>query len=190
MNLIQKIFGDGSKGAIKEYQKKVDIINSFEDEISSLSDEDLSNKTSYFRNKLKDGENLDDILPEAFAVVREVSRRVSGERHYDVQLIGGMILHDGKITEMRTGEGKTLTATLPTYLNALSGSVHVVTVNDYLARRDAVWMGQIYSFLNLDISVINGDQSYIYDKDYKNEEQDEERDEEGAYNVVQEFLRP
>jgi preprotein translocase subunit SecA len=190
MNLIKALFGDENKKALKEYENKIEEINSLEEEISNLDNDQLKEKTKYFRSQLKEGKNLDDILPEAFAVVRETSKRMSGERHYDVQLIGGMILHDGKITEMRTGEGKTLTATLPTYLNALAGSVHVITVNDYLARRDAVWMGQIYSSLGLSVSVINGDQSFIYDPEYKNEEQDEERDEEGSYHVVNDFLKP
>lgn len=190
MNFISKIFGDYNSKVLKQYENKVKEINSFEEEVSALSDNDLKNKTSYFRNLLKEGKKLDDILSEAFAVVRETSKRISGERHYDVQLIGGMILHDGKITEMRTGEGKTLTATLPTYLNALSGSVHVITVNDYLARRDAVWMGQIYSFLDLKVSVINGDQSFLYDPEYKEEEKDQIRDEEGSYHIVNDFLKP
>jgi preprotein translocase subunit SecA len=190
MNLVKKLFGDESKKALKKYQKEVENINSFEESISSLSDEKLTSKTEDFKKKLGEGSSLDDILPEAFATVRETAKRLLGERHYDVQLIGGMILHDGKITEMRTGEGKTLTATLPVYLNSLKGSVHVVTVNDYLARRDAVWMGQIYSFIGQSVSVINGDQSFIYDPNYGQEEIDKERDEEGAYHIVEEFLKP
>jgi len=187
--LIKKLFGDENKRALKTYQNKVSLINELEEEISALDNKALLKKTEEFRSRLEN-ESVDDLLPEAFAVVREAAGRLLGERHYDVQLIGGMVLHDGKITEMRTGEGKTLTSTLPTYLNALAGSVHVITVNDYLARRDAVWMGQIYSFLGLKVSVINGDQSYIYDSNYKNEEKDEERDEEGSYRIVNEFLRP
>jgi preprotein translocase subunit SecA len=189
MNFIKNLFGDENKKALKVYQKRVDAINSLEESIKELEDKSLKAKTGEFRERLEK-ESLDDVLPEAFAVVRETASRLLEERHYDVQLIGGMILHDGKITEMRTGEGKTLTSTLPTYLNALKGSVHVITVNDYLARRDAVWMGQIYSFLGLKVSVINGDQSYIYDPEYNNEQKDEERDEEGAYHVVNDFLKP
>jgi len=167
----------------------VNKIGSFEESISSLSDEKLKNKTQEFKDRLKKGETLDNLLPEAFAVVRETSKRNLGERHYDVQLIGGIVLHQGKIAEMRTGEGKTLVATLPVYLNALEGrGVHVVTVNDYLSRRDAVWMGQIYSFLGLTVGIINSEASYIYDPNHK--ELDEERDEEGSYKVVDEFLRP
>lgn len=191
MSFITKIFGDENKKALKSYKNKVEIINSLEEEISKLDNSNLKNKTLDFRSQLKDGKKLDEIMPEAFAVVRETAKRLLGERHYDVQVIGGMILHDGKITEMRTGEGKTLTGTLPVYLNALAGSVHVVTVNDYLARRDAVWMGQIYSFLGLQVSVINGDQSFLYDENFKaDDNDDEERDEEGSYHIVDDFLKP
>lgn len=190
MSLIKKIFGDDNLRSLKLYEKKVLEINSLEDFVSKLSNEELKQKTLFFREKILSGESLDTILPEVFAVVRETAKRLLGERHFDVQLIGGMILHEGKITEMRTGEGKTLTATLPTYLNALKNSVHVVTVNDYLARRDAVWMGQIYYFLGLTVSVLNGDQSFLYDPEYLKEEFDEERDTEGSYHVVSEFLKP
>ncbi|MFC1802065.1 preprotein translocase subunit SecA, partial [Patescibacteria group bacterium] len=167
----------------------VEKINSLEESISVLSDEGLKNKTNEFKERLKNKETLDDILPEAFAVVREVTKRTLDQRHYDVQLVGGIILHSGKITEMRTGEGKTLVATLPTYLNALTEKgVHVVTVNDYLSRRDAVWMGQIYAFLGLSIGIINSETSFLYDPNHK--EVDEERDELGSFKVVYEFLRP
>ena len=186
---IKNIFGDENKKYLKKIQPIVEKINSLESEVSSLSDDDLKAKTQEFKNRLKEGEALDNLLPEAFAVVRETSKRNLNERHYDVQLIGGVILHQGRIAEMRTGEGKTLVATLPVYLNALSGKgVHVVTVNDYLSRRDAVWMGQIYSFLGLSVGIINSEASYIYDPNHK--ELDEERDEEGSYKVVNEFLRP
>lgn len=189
MKLLKNLFGDPGSKLLKKYQNRVGDINAFEPAISELSDEHLSQKTAYFKDKLQSGSTLDDILPEAYAVVREASKRVSGERHYDVQLIGGMVIHAGNIAEMRTGEGKTLVGTLPVYLNALSGEgVHVVTVNDYLARRDAVWMGQIYSKLGLSIGVINQGASYIYDPDHQ--DKDEERDEEGSYKVVHEFLRP
>lgn len=189
MKFLQKVFGDENKKYLKNIQPIVNKIGSFEESISSLSDEKLKNKTQEFKDRLKKGETLDNLLPEAFAVVRETSKRNLGERHYDVQLIGGIVLHQGKIAEMRTGEGKTLVATLPVYLNALEGrGVHVVTVNDYLSRRDAVWMGQIYSFLGLTVGIINSEASYIYDPNHK--ELDEERDEEGSYKVVDEFLRP
>ena len=174
---------------MKAYYPIVEKINKLEAEIKALSDGELALKTPYFKEKIKNGENLDSILPEAFAVIREASRRTLGERHFDVQLIGGMILHKGNIAEMRTGEGKTLVATLPAYLNALTGKgVHIITVNDYLSRRDAVWMGQIYSFLGLSVGILNHDQSFLYDPKHK--ELDEERDELGAFKVVHEFLRP
>lgn len=186
---IKKILGDGQAKKLKAYYPIVEKINKLEAEIKALSDGDLAQKTNYFKEKIKNGESLDVILPEAFAVVREASRRTLGERHFDVQLIGGMILHKGNIAEMRTGEGKTLVATLPAYLNALTGKgVHIVTVNDYLSRRDAVWMGQIYSFLGLSVGILNHDQSFLYDPKHK--ELDEERDELGAFKVVHEFLRP
>ncbi len=146
---------DDNAREIKKLQRLVDEINGLEKEVSSLSDEDLKGKTAHFRQRLDRGETLDDLLPEAFAVVREVSRRVLGMRHFDVQLMGGIVLHQGKIAEMKTGEGKTLVATLPAYLNALTGQgVHVVTVNDYLARRDSEWMGRIYRFLGLEVGLI------------------------------------
>ena len=165
------------------------VINALENEIQALSDEALKAKTVEFKKRLGDGETLDKILPEAFAVVRETAKRVLGQRHFDVQLVGGLILHQGKIAEMRTGEGKTLVATLPAYLNALTGKgVHIVTVNDYLARRDAVWMGQIYSFLGLSVGVLNNQTSYLYDPEHT--DKDSLRDEEGSFRVVHEFLRP
>ena len=154
MGFLQSLFDDNAKD-IKKYQKKVDRINQLEPDIQNLSDSQLCAKTAEFRNRLDAGETLDDLLYEAFAVVREAGKRVLGQRHYDVQLIGGMVLHDGRIAEMKTGEGKTLVATLPTYLNALAGKgVHVVTVNDYLATRDAQWMGQIYNFLGMSVGLI------------------------------------
>lgn len=149
------LFGNFNTRIIKKYEKIVDTINDYEEAISALSNEELANKTNEFKEKLNEGKTLDDILPEAFAVVREASKRVLGMRHFDVQLIGGIALHNAQIAEMKTGEGKTLVATLAAYLNALTGKgVHVITVNDYLARRDAVWMGQIYKFLNLSVATI------------------------------------
>jgi preprotein translocase subunit SecA len=148
--LARKLFGSANDRIVKGYAKRVAAINALEATISKLDDEALRGKTAEFRKRLADGADLDDLLEEAFAVVREAARRTLGQRHFDVQLIGGMVLHDGKIAEMKTGEGKTLVATLPVYLNALEGKgVHVVTVNDYLARRDSEWMGQIYRFLGL-----------------------------------------
>ena len=155
MGLFSKIFGTYSEKEVKRVMPIVDKINSFEPEISKLSDEELTGKTQEFKKRLNEGETLDDILPEAFAVVREASKRVLGMRHFDVQLIGGIILHQGRIAEMKTGEGKTLVATLPVYLNALTGKgVHVVTVNDYLAKRDSEWMGKLYKFLGLSVGLV------------------------------------
>lgn len=189
MSLLEKLFGNGSQKTIKTLEPLVGKINAFEGPMQALSDGELAEKTSRFKERLNGGESLDDILSEAFAAVREASRRTLGQRHYDVQLMGGIALHQGKISEMMTGEGKTLVATLPAYLNALTGKgVHVVTVNDYLSRRDAVWMGQIYSFLGLSVSVINHDSSFIYDPNHK--DLDSKRDELGAFKVLHEFLRP
>ena len=154
-NLLQKVFGTKHDREIKKIQPIVEKINSLEPEISKLSDQELQAMTPRFKERIEKGESLDDLLPETFAVVREAAKRVLNMRHYDVQLIGGVVLHQGKIAEMRTGEGKTLVATLPVYLNALLGrGVHVVTVNDYLAKRDAEWMGQVYRFLGMDVGVI------------------------------------
>ena len=155
MNLLDKILRAGEGRQVRRLEKIASQVNSFEGQISSLSDEALRNKTTEFKNRFNDGESLDDLLPEAFAVVREAAKRTLGQRHYDVQLMGGAALHLGNIAEMRTGEGKTLVATLPAYLNALSGAgVHVVTVNDYLAERDSEWMGRIHRFLGLKVGVI------------------------------------
>ncbi|HZK26836.1 MAG TPA: preprotein translocase subunit SecA [Thermoclostridium sp.] len=155
MKLFEKIFGNYSDRETKRLEPIVDEIESLEADLEKLSDEELRKKTPYFKQRLQEGEIIDDILPEAFAVVREASKRVLGMRHYRVQLIGGIILHQGRIAEMKTGEGKTLVATLPVYLNALEGKgVHVVTVNDYLATRDAEWMGKVYQFLGLSVGVI------------------------------------
>ena len=152
--IVKNLFGSRNDRLLKEYGKKVHQINSLEEATKKLSDAALKAKTSEFKKRLNEGQKIDDLLVEAFTVVREASRRVLEMRHFDVQLIGGMALHDGKISEMRTGEGKTLVATLPTYLNALEGKgVHVITVNDYLAKRDAEWMGQIYRFLGLEVGI-------------------------------------
>ena len=153
--LARAILGTQNDRALKAYRKRIPAINTLEPKMAALSDAELAAQTVRFRERLEKGETVDDLLPEAFATVREAAKRTLGQRHFDVQLIGGMVLHEGKIAEMKTGEGKTLVATLPAYLNALSGKgVHVVTVNDYLARRDAEWMGQIYRFLGLSVGVI------------------------------------
>ncbi|MEI7497505.1 MAG: DEAD/DEAH box helicase, partial [Betaproteobacteria bacterium] len=152
--LLTSIFGSRNDRMLKTYRKTVAQINALESALESLSDEALRAKTDAFKARLQQGETVDDVLPEAFAVVREGSKRVMKMRHFDVQLVGGIALHQGKVAEMRTGEGKTLTATLPVYLNALTGKgVHVVTVNDYLANRDAQWMGRLYNFLGLSVGV-------------------------------------
>ena len=160
-SLKRFIFGDNNEKEIKRMQKTVDKINSLEPSMQNLTDDKLMSFTDKFKDRLAGGETLEDLLPEAFAVAREASRRVLGMRHFDVQLIGGMCLHEGKIAEMKTGEGKTLVATLPVYLNALEGrGVHMVTVNDYLARRDSEWMGQLYTFLGLSVGLILHDMNF------------------------------
>ena len=160
---ISKIFGNSDEKAVAKLHPIVEQINGFEMDIKALSDSDLYSKTAEFRARLGNGESTDSLLPEAFAVVRETAFRVLGQRHYDVQLIGGIVLHQGKIAEMRTGEGKTLVATLPAYLNSLTGNgVHVVTVNDYLAKRDAEWMGQIYSQLGLTVGVLQNNDALLF----------------------------
>ena len=170
-NLFTRIFGSRNERLLRQLQRSVDRINALEPEMEKLSDEELQAKTPAFRERVANGEALDKILPEAFAVCREASRRVLGMRHYDVQLVGGMVLHLGKIAEMRTGEGKTLVGTLPVYLNALEGrGVHVVTVNDYLARRDSAWMGKLYNWLGLSVGVVypgmpHGDKKAAYAAD-------------------------
>lgn len=202
MSLL-KVFGDANARALKRLEPLVLRINAFEGEAKNLSDAGLVEKTREFRERLKNGETLDDLLPEAFALVREASRRTLGQRHYDVQFLGGIVLHQGKIAEMKTGEGKTLAATAPIYLNALAGEgVHVVTVNDYLARRDTVWMGQIYSALGVTAGCVTQQGSFVYDPTHKHnetrdlkpetpsDEHDEERDTEGGFRVVEDFLRP
>ena len=153
--LVRSVFGSRNDRFLKKLGKKIGAINVLEDELAKLSDDQLALKTTEFRERLAGGETVDDLLPEAFAVVREAGKRVLGMRHFDVQMLGGMVLHQGKIAEMRTGEGKTLVATLPVYLNALTGAgVHVVTVNDYLAKRDSEWMGKLYSFLDMSVGVV------------------------------------
>jgi len=154
INILTKIFGSRNDRLLKQYRGVVARINALETELEKLSDAALQAKTGEFRERIAKGATLDDLLPEAFAVVREGSKRVMKMRHFDVQLMGGLSLHQGNISEMRTGEGKTLTATLPVYLNALTGKgVHVVTVNDYLANRDAQWMGRLYNFLGLTVGI-------------------------------------
>jgi preprotein translocase subunit SecA len=195
LNKIIPFSGDSSEKTLKTYKPIVEKIHALEKDISALDDTALKGQTLKFKERLAKGETLDDILPEAFATVREASRRVLNQRHYDVQMIGGIALHKGNIAEMRTGEGKTLVATLPVYLNALSEKgVHVVTVNDYLSRRDLVWMGQIYNFLGLTSAVINHESSFLYDEKHLSPEEekkdDEKRDDEGSFKVQYDFLKP
>jgi len=193
MSIINKIFGDANEKYLKKLQPIVNKINSLEKDFERFSNEKLKEKTNELRERIKKGEILDDLLPEAFAQVREAAKRTLGQRHFDVQLIGGIVLHQGKIAEMKTGEGKTLAATLPLYLNALEGKgCHLVTVNDYLARRDTVWMGQIYHLLGLTVGCLNHEQSFLYDPEYKKppDEKEKMRDELGSFYVVEDFLRP
>lgn len=175
--VLTKIFGDPQKRIIKGLEKKVSTINALAEKYHAMKKTELKKQTAELKERLnKKGTKIDHILPDAFALVREASDRVLGMRHFDVQLIGGMALHDGNVAEMKTGEGKTLVATLPTYLNALEGKgVHVVTVNDYLAQRDAGWMGELYHFLGLSTGVIINDASFIYDPDFDNEKHDDPR---------------
>jgi preprotein translocase subunit SecA len=173
--VLKKILGDPQGKTLKRLKKRVGEINALSDKYAKLSDAELRKQTEVLKKRLVK-ESLDDILPDAFAVVREASTRTLGQRHFDVQLIGGMVLHEGRVAEMKTGEGKTLVATLPVYLNALTGKgVHVVTVNDYLAQRDAGWMAQIYHFLGMKVGVIMPDHSYLYDPTYENQQHDDPR---------------
>jgi len=207
--MLENLFGDPNKRHLNKIQPMVEEINKLESQFGHFSNEELKNKTNEFKKRIKEGVSLDDILPEAFAAIREASKRTLNQRHFDAQIVGGIVLHQGKIAEMKTGEGKTLAATLPLYLNALTGNgVQLVTVNDYLARRDAVWMGQIYYALGLSTSCIAHDAAYIYDPEYiqkiqnlniknqndnsklKIEKLDEKRDEVGGFKVIEDFLRP
>jgi preprotein translocase subunit SecA len=192
MSILSKIFGDSNEKFIKGLQSAIDKINSFEPELEKFSADQLKEKTKEFKERLSKNETLEDILPEAFALVRESAKRTLNQRHFDVQLVGGIVLHQGKIAEMRTGEGKTLAATLPAYLNALEGKgVHIVTVNDYLAKRDMVWMGQIYGALGLSTGCVTNEGGFVYDENFKNESgEDKQRDSIGSFKVVQDFLKP
>ena len=186
---FKSLFGDPAQKIMAQSAGVVAKVNAFAPSYEALSEQALKEKTHAFRNRLAAGETEEELLPEAFAAVREAARRTTALRHFDVQLVGGLVLNNRGIAEMKTGEGKTLVATLPAYLNALwNKGVHIVTVNDYLARRDAVWMGQIYSALGLSVGVINHDSSYRYDPAHS--EADAKRDAEGSFRVVYEFLRP
>ncbi len=189
---LNKIFGDPNKKVLGDLQKEVDQISALEPEFEKLSDSELKAKTKEFKDRLSKNQTLDDILYEAFAVVREAGKRTLDQRHFDVQIIGGLVMHRGGIAEMRTGEGKTLTSTLPLYVNALEGKgCHLVTVNDYLALRDTVWMGQIFDFLGLSVGCIQQDGGFVYDANFKNEkETDEVRDLVGSFKIQEDYLRP
>ncbi len=192
MSFFEKIFGDPNEKYLKSLDSLVSDTNKLEKELKDLSQEKVKEKSEKLRERAEK-ESLNELLPEAYSLVREAAKRTLGERHYDVQVLGGIALHQGRTAEMKTGEGKTLSATLPVYLNALTGKgVHVVTVNDYLARRDTVWMGQIYHFLGLSVGCINDRQSFMYDPDHKSgeEEKDEARDLLGSFYVEEDFLRP
>jgi len=183
--------GDENRAALKRAEPIAAKVNALEDQFKALSDDQLKAKTAEFKTRLAEGAALDDLAPEAFATVREASRRTLGQRHFDVQLIGGMVLHNGDIAEMRTGEGKTLVATLPAYLNALTGKgVHIVTVNDYLSRRDAVWMGQVYHALGLSVGIINHEASFLFDPSHVTPAEVKEEDQTGSFKVEKDFLRP
>ena len=201
MSFLAKIFGDANERYLKSARLLVEEISKLEPQFEKISNEEIKLQTAEFKKRINEGESLVQLLPEAFALAREAAKRTIKQRPYDVQLIGGMVLHQGKIAEMKTGEGKTLTATLPVYLNALAGQgVHVVTVNDYLSRRDTAWMGQVYDTLGLTVACLNHDTSYLYDSLHssdkrqaisdKSEELDKTRDELGSFKVVHEFLRP
>src|SRR3989344_4529468 len=195
MAFWKALFGDEGTAALKKAQFIVGATAAHESDTRALSDDALKAKTAEFRERLSAGATLDELAPEAFAAVREAARRTLSQRHFDVQLVGGMVMHSGGIAEMRTGEGKTLVATLPAYLNALTGKgVHIVTVNDYLSRRDGVWMGQIYDSLGMSVGVINHEASYLYDSsqvpDEARAKDDAMRDQVGGFKVMHDYLRP
>ncbi|MFA6099582.1 MAG: preprotein translocase subunit SecA [Patescibacteria group bacterium] len=192
MSIMKKIFGDPNEKVLRKIDPFLAQVNTLEPTIKTLSDEGLKEKTREFKERLTKGETLDDVMAEGFAVAREASWRNLQKRQYDVQIIGGYVLHKGQIAEMKTGEGKTLTAVAPVYVNALEGKgVHVITVNDYLARRDTVWMGQVYHALGLTVGCIQHESGYVYDPEFKAEPQhDEERDETGSFRVDMDYLRP
>ena len=191
MSILGKIFGDPNEKYIKNLQPTIEKIGSFEKELSSLSKEELKEKTDTLKERLKKGGTLNDILPEAFSLIRESGKRALSQRHFDSQIVGGIVMHEGKIAEMKTGEGKTLAATLPAYLNALEEKgVHIVIVNDYLAKRDTIWMGQIYHMLGISTGCIVHDGAYVYDAEYGGEEEDKERDIKGGFKIEENYLRP
>jgi len=192
MSFVTKIFGDANKKYLEKLQPQIEKINNLESKFKGFSNEEFKARTAEFKERLKKGETLNTLLPQAFALVREAAKRTLNQRHFDVQLIGGIVLHQGKIVEMKTGEGKTLSATLPVYLNALEEKgMHIITVNDYLTKRDAVWMGQIYHLLGLSVACIVHDAAFIYDPSQpQNGKEDEERDLIGGFKVIESYLKP
>ena len=189
MKFLEKLFGDANRKYLDSLQANLAAINALEKELVALADQQIKERSLDLKKQVAAGKSLDDILVPAFALVREAAKRTLGQRHFDVQLLGGMVLHKGQIAEMKTGEGKTLTSTLALYLNGLSGQgVHLVTVNDYLAKRDAVWMGQIYDFLGLTVGAIQHEASFLYDREKVNQDKDKIRDQ--GISVVLDYLRP
>src|SRR3989338_9230896 len=194
MSFISKIFSFKKNNKIDKFRNEIEKINLLEPEIEKLSKNEIKQETKILLEKVKNNISLNEVLHRAFALVREASKRTLNQRHFDEQLIGGMVIHQGKIAEMRTGEGKTLTSVLPAYLNALTGEgVHIITVNSYLDQTDAVWMGQIYNYLGLSVGVIIDNQSFLYkekDNEKNKEKFDKERDTKGSFEVLHEFLEP
>ncbi|HJN85261.1 MAG TPA: preprotein translocase subunit SecA, partial [Patescibacteria group bacterium] len=191
-HFLDRFLGDKDKKVLRSFEPVVARINEFKEEMAALSDDALKAKSIELKERALKDEDLNDLLPEAFATVREAAKRTLGQFHYDVQLTGGIAMHRRNIAEMRTGEGKTLTATLPVYLNALSGKgVHLATVNDYLSMRDAVWMGEVYHFLGLSVSVISHDGAFVYDPSVVPNEEgaDAEHDDTGSFKVQHDYLR-
>ncbi len=189
MGIFSKLFGDANKRFLDNLKPQIEAINNLEKEYKKLSDKELKNKSLKLKKIVQKDTKLDEILVEAFALVKEAASRTLNQRHFDAQLMGGIILHQGNVVEMKTGEGKTLTSTLPVYLNALKGKgVHVITVNDYLAKRDAMWMGQIYDFLGLTVGIIQHNACFIYDSEYINENKDKLRDQ--GVSIIMDYLKP
>jgi len=189
MGFLDKLFGDANQKFLKNLEPQIQAINDLEKKFKKLSDQELKNKSLELKKQAQEGTKLDQLLVPAFALIREAAVRTLNQRHFEVQLLGGIVLHQGQIAEMKTGEGKTLTSTLAVYLNALEGQgVHVITVNDYLAKRDTVWMGQIYDFLGLTIGVIQHEASFVYDSSQKLDDKDKVRDQ--GVEVVMDYLRP
>ena len=192
-HFLDKFLRDPNKKLLKGYAATVERVNGCKEAYAVLADDALKAKTTEFRGRMRNGEDLNDLLPEAFAAVRESAKRTLGQFHFDVQVLGGIALHHRAITEMRTGEGKTLTATLPVYLNALEGKgAHVATVNDYLSMRDAAWMGQVFYALGMSVGVIAHEGAFLYDPSVVKDEpvEDTERDATGSFRVQHDYLRP